>query len=81
MHFGVHLFNERGELLDLDYFRENLTPGEGREILPGETVEIATEVPAPAAGKYIFQCDLVSEAVCWFEHNGSPTVRLKVEVI
>ncbi|HJU56678.1 MAG TPA: methyltransferase domain-containing protein [Pyrinomonadaceae bacterium] len=81
VHFGVHLFNERGELLDLDYFRENLTPGEGREILPGETVEIATEVPAPAAGKYIFQCDLVSEAVCWFEHNGSPTVRLKVEVM
>jgi len=79
--FGVHLFDERGELLDLDYFRENLTPGEGRAIPPGETVEIVAEVPAPAPGKYILQCDLVSEAVCWFEHNGSPTVRFQVEVI
>ncbi len=80
VHFGIHLFDHNGILLDLDYFRQNLTPGEGREILPGEAIEIAAEVPMPAAGKYIVQCDLVSEAVCWFEHNGSPTVRLKVEV-
>lgn len=79
--FGVHLFDERNELLDLDYFRETLTPGEGRAIPPGETVEIVAEVPAPAPGKYVLQCDLVSEAVCWFEHNGSPTVRFQVEVI
>lgn len=81
VHFGIHLFDQRGILLDLDYFRNNMTPGEGREILPGETVEITAEVPMPSAGNYILQCDLVSEAVCWFEHNGSPTVRLKVEVI
>lgn len=81
VHFGIHLFDERGILLDLDYYRHNLTPGEGREILPGETVEIAAEVPMPAAGAYILQCDLVSEAVCWFEHNGSPTTRLRIEVI
>lgn len=80
VHFGIHLFDQKGKLLDLDYFRHNLTPGEGREILPGETVAIATEVPMPATGKYILQCDLVSEAVCWFEHNGSSTVRLMVEV-
>jgi len=81
IHFGIHLFDQKGILLDLDYFRHNLTPGQGREILPGETVAIATEVPMPATGEYILQCDLVSEAVCWFEHNGSETVRLKVEVI
>ncbi|HKQ50866.1 MAG TPA: class I SAM-dependent methyltransferase [Pyrinomonadaceae bacterium] len=81
VHFGVHLFNERGELLDLDYFRERLTPGEGRAVMPGESVELAAEVPAPAAGNYTLQCDLVSEAVCWFEHNGSPTVRFAVEVV
>lgn len=81
VHFGIHLFDERGILIDLDYFRHNLTPGEGREILPGETIEISTEVPMPATGAYILQCDLVSEAVCWFEHNGSPTVRLRVEVV
>jgi SAM-dependent methyltransferase len=81
VHFGAHLFDERGVLLDLDYFRHRLTPGEGRAIPPGETLEIAAEVPAPPAGKYVLQFDLVSEAVCWFEHNGSPTVRLAVEVI
>jgi SAM-dependent methyltransferase len=81
VHFGIHLFDQEGKLIDLDYFRQNLTPGEGREILPGETVAIATEVPMPATGKYTLQFDLVSEAVCWFEHNGSETVRLKVEVV
>jgi hypothetical protein len=81
VHFGVHLFDQRGVLLDLDYFRQNLTPGEGREVLPGETVELDAAVPMPRAGRYVLQCDLVSEAVCWFEHNGSPTVRLEVEVV
>lgn len=81
VHFGIHLFDEKGLLLDLDYFRHNLTPGEGREILPGEAVEITAEVPIPEAGTYILQCDLVSEAICWFEHNGSTTVRLKIEVV
>jgi SAM-dependent methyltransferase len=81
VHFGIHLFDEAGILLNLDYYRKDLTPGEGREILPGETIELTAEVPMPSTGKYILQCDLVSEAVCWFEHNGSPTVRLKVEVV
>ena len=35
----------------------------------------------PDAGKYILQCDLVSEMVCWFEHNGSATVRLDIEAV
>ncbi|HEY3024872.1 MAG TPA: glycosyltransferase [Pyrinomonadaceae bacterium] len=80
VHFGIHLFDTKGILLDLDYYRHNLTPDDGREILPGETVEFKADVPMPAAGKYTLQCDLVSEAVCWFEHNGSPTVRIKVHI-
>ena len=81
VHFGIHLFDEKGILLDLDYYRHNLTPGEGREILPGETIEFETEIPLPPAGKYILQCDLVSEAVCWFEHQGAPIIRRAVEVV
>ncbi|HEX8887735.1 MAG TPA: class I SAM-dependent methyltransferase [Pyrinomonadaceae bacterium] len=81
VHFGIHLFDQEGILLDLDYYRHHLTPGEGREILPGETIEFDAEVPLPPIGKYILQCDLVSEAVCWFEHNGSATVRLPIEVV
>lgn len=79
--FGIQLFDRQGSLLDIDYFRQSLTPGDGREILPGETVEFAAEVVMPSAGKYILQCDLVSEMVCWFEHNGSPTVRLEIDVV
>src|SRR2546421_1647204 len=81
VHFGVHLFDEAGVLLDLDYFRANLTPGDGREIFPGETIAIDAEVAVARAGKYILQCDLVSEAVCWFEHNGAPRITFQVEVV
>lgn len=74
--FGIHLFDANGKLIDLDYFRHNL-PVDG-PVLPGETVEFVTEVPMPGPGKYVLQCDLVSEGVCWFEHNGSRTVRIEL---
>ena len=79
VHFGVHLFDETGQLLSLDYFRHDLTPGAGRAIHPGETITFEADVPMPPTGKYIMQFDLVSEGICWFEHNGCETVRLKVE--
>ena len=78
--FGVHLFDEAGRLLNLDYFREDVTPGAGREIYPGETISFEANVQMPTSGRYTLECDLVSEAVCWFEHNGAATVRLEVEV-
>jgi hypothetical protein len=34
----------------------------------------------PSAGQQVLQCDLVSEGVCWFEHNGSRTVTLTIKV-
>ena len=80
VHFGIHLFDDAGKLLNLDYFRHNLTPGEGRQIVPGEELRFDVSVPTPSAGTYTMQCDLVSEGVCWFEHNGSSTIRLMVEV-
>jgi SAM-dependent methyltransferase len=76
--FGIHLFDVNGKLIDLDYFRQAL-PG-GREVMPGEVVEFSIEVPMPTRGKHVLQCDLVSEGVCWFQHNGSATVTLTVEV-
>ena len=77
--FGIHLFDAGGKLIDLDYFRHNLVEDE-REIMPGETLEFVVEVPMPSMGQHVLQCDLVSEGVCWFEHNGSETVTLSVEV-
>ena len=81
VHFGIHLFDKDGGLLDLDYFRAKLTAGTGREILPGESVQFDAEVPLPGVGKYILQFDLVSEAVCWFEHNGAALLRQPIEVV
>jgi SAM-dependent methyltransferase len=81
VHFGVHLFDASGKLVDLDYFRENLTPGEGREIMPGEVIRFSAAVPMPAPGEYILQFDLVSEAVCWFEHNGARILREEIQVV
>ena len=78
--FGAHLFDVDGKLIDLDYFRQSL-PSEGRPIMPGETIEFVAEVPLPSTGHHVLQCDLVSEGVCWFQHNGSRTVTLTVEVI
>jgi hypothetical protein len=37
-------------------------------------------VPMPSKGAFLLECDLVSEGICWFEHNGSPTIRLKILV-
>lgn len=83
VNFGVHLFDEKGALLNLDYFiHHNLTADGARLIQPGETVEFETAVPAPVeTGQYILECDLVSQAVCWFQHNGAATVRFNVEVV
>jgi SAM-dependent methyltransferase len=75
--FGIHLFDTRGKLIDLDYFRLALPGG---EVMPGEIVEFAAEVPLPSMGRHVLQCDLVSEGVSWFEHNGSCTVTLTIEV-
>lgn len=77
--FGVHLLDVSGKLIDLDYFRCPLTD-DARQIMPGETVEFTAEVPLPSTGMHVLQCDLVSEGVCWFEHNGSRTVTLTVDV-
>lgn len=77
---GVHLLDRAGTLINLDYSRHRLMQGEGRPVLPGETVSIETTVPSPARGQYTFVFDLVSEGVSWFETNGSQTVNMEVEV-
>jgi hypothetical protein len=81
VHLGTHLLGANGLLINRDYSRHKLTPGEGRAIEPGETVTLEAQVPAPPKGKYILEFDLVSEYVCWFENNGSNVVKIEVEVV
>jgi hypothetical protein len=77
---GIQLLDETGALLDIDYFRHHLTSGKGREIQPGEKIETVVELPMLRSGKYILQCDLVSEGICWFGDNKSAPVCLTIEV-
>lgn len=77
---GVHLLDRNGTLINLDYSRHRLMPGEGRPIMPGETIHFETTVPSPAKGQHTLAFDLVSEGITWFEMNGSQAVRLEVEV-
>jgi SAM-dependent methyltransferase len=81
VHLGIHLLNAEGLLINRDYSRHDLTPGEGRAVMPGEFVSFSAAIPAPARGNYILEFDLVSEYVCWFENNGSPVIRIEVEVV
>jgi SAM-dependent methyltransferase len=78
---GTHLLDANGVLLELDYARHRLTPGDGRAVHPGETLEIELAIAPPPKGRYILDFDLVSEGICWFENNGSQTVKLEIEII
>jgi ubiquinone/menaquinone biosynthesis C-methylase UbiE len=69
--FGVQLLDAELALVNRDYFRQQLP----RPVRPGETVEIALQMPAPAeAGVYQLKVDLVRENVAWFETGGSSVV-------
>lgn len=77
---GVHLFDPSGGEINLDYSRHPLTPGDGRSISPGETVDLEVEIPGLPPGRYVLEFDLVAEGVCWFELGGSHVVRVTIEV-
>jgi len=79
--FAIQLLDEAGKLLDIDYFRYHLTPGQGRLIKCGEAVEFSIDVPMLRSGKYVLKCDLVSEFVGWFASVGSKEVHIPIEVI
>jgi SAM-dependent methyltransferase len=78
---GTHLLDAKGVLLELDYARHRLTPGVGRPVHPGETLEVELAIAPPPKGRYVLNFDLVSEGICWFENNGSQTVKLEIEII
>jgi hypothetical protein len=74
---GGHLFDADRRMLELDLFRALLP----RRVAPGETVDLACELPVPArAGRYFVELDLVDEGIAWFGPTGSPTLELEVVV-
>jgi SAM-dependent methyltransferase len=77
---GCHLLDGSGRMLNLGFFVQPLTPGDGRPIAPGETVRVDISMPLPPKGSYILEWDLVSASVGWFSSFGSTPVRVKIEV-
>jgi SAM-dependent methyltransferase len=78
---GCHLLDASGRMLNLDYFRHPLSPGEGRAIAPGETVRLEVTLPSPGKGTYLLDWDLVAESVGWFSTIGLVPIRTRLDVI
>jgi SAM-dependent methyltransferase len=72
-----HWLREDGTVAAADDGRARLP----RTLAPGESIEIALPVTAPAEpGRYVLEVDLVHELICWFAEKGSPTARFPVIV-
>jgi ubiquinone/menaquinone biosynthesis C-methylase UbiE len=78
---GCHVYNADGTVFRESYHWEPLTAGDGRAILPGETIEVDIAIPALPGGRYILEFDMVSNDVCWFAINGSELVRIAADVL
>ncbi len=77
---GVRLGNhwrKDGQLFMLDDGRKDI----GRDLAPGEEVELDIVVTAPPdGGHYELELDMVQEGVTWFADHRSPTARISVRV-
>ncbi|HEY7786462.1 MAG TPA: class I SAM-dependent methyltransferase [Pyrinomonadaceae bacterium] len=77
---GVHVYHADETIHRHSFHWEALTEGEGRPIRPNESVDVEIRMPPLPKGDYILEFDMVSNDVCWFSLNGSPTVRVPLEV-
>lgn len=77
---GIHVYDDAGNIFRHSFHWEALTPGEGRPILPKETVSVEVKAPPLPKGKYTLEFDMVSNDVCWFALNGSQQVKVLLEV-
>ena len=73
---GMHLYDERGQLLDFEFGRHNLPA----PVPPGSMIEVVIAPVFQQCGKYVLGIDLVAESVCWFESRGSQLLRIPVQV-
>ena len=73
---GAQLLAEDGSLLDRDHARAWLP----RDLPGGDAIDVAIDIPSPAAGRYRLKFDLVSEGIDWFEACGSETTTARLLV-
>lgn len=76
VHVGMHLYDDRGRLLDFEFGRHNL-PG---IVQPGAMVDVVIAPVFQQRGSHVLAIDLVAESVCWFESRGSQLLRIPVQV-
>ncbi|MBF0273796.1 MAG: class I SAM-dependent methyltransferase [Nitrospinae bacterium] len=75
--FGAHLYDDRGKIVDIDWFRASLP----KDVYPKDVVNLNLEVPLPKEkGNYVLIFDLVCEDICWFESCGNIVSKIKVQV-
>jgi hypothetical protein len=75
---GAQLCAADRRLIELNHARAFLP----RSIQPGETVDVAIDVPAPAEpGTYQLKFDLACEGIDWFENCGSPVTYKPLRVL
>ncbi len=73
-----HWLDAAGHLLQNDDARAALPS----DVAPGGEVDLPLVVHAPKQpGDYLLELDMVQEAVAWFKDRGSPTVRIKTQVL
>lgn len=82
VYLGCHLYDATNKQeLQHDYHWEPLAPRESeRSILPQETAAFEMKLPAPPAGRYVLEFDLVSHGIGWFALYGSEVARVSIEV-
>ena len=53
-----------------------------KNLKPGEETEMTLQITAPKQpGEWFMELDMVQEGVAWFHEKGSPTTRVKVQVV
>lgn len=78
---GCHVLDRDGRSLHRSYHWEALTPGDGVPVKAGEKVDVNVKMSPLPVGEYILEFDMVSNDVCWFAQNHSPTVRVDLRVV
>jgi SAM-dependent methyltransferase len=79
VYLGFHVKDEKGDTLKQSYHWQALTPDASRATQPGESLVVEAYLPALPPGRYRLEMDLVSNDVCWFALNGSPTAEMEAE--
>lgn len=75
---GDRWYDSKNTLLDKHHYER---VGLGKDVKPGEEVEVALIITAPdAPGEYTLQIDLVQEMVAWFAEKNNASPKFKVSV-